>query len=90
MAQQCVYRPPPQYPSGTVAAPTKGVVVLEAIIGKDGTVKDLGILLGHPILARSAIETVKTWRYTPVVYNGQPVDVATEIVIAFKAPATRR
>ena len=58
-------------------------MVLQAIIGKDGTVQDLKVLSGHPLLARAALDAVKTWRYQPTLLNSEPVDVLTEIDVKF-------
>jgi periplasmic protein TonB len=73
----------PQYPPIAVQARIQGTVVLQAVIGKDGTVKDLRLLSGHPMLSTAAIEAVKQWRYRPYLLNGEPVEVDTQINVNF-------
>jgi periplasmic protein TonB len=60
-----------------------GEVILHAIIGKDGTVRELQVVSGHPILAKSAIAAVRQWRYRPTLLNGEAVDVDTTISVKF-------
>jgi protein TonB len=58
-------------------------VVLQAVIGRDGTVQDLKVLSGPALLVRAAMAAVKTWRYQPTMLNGEAVDVLTEISVSF-------
>jgi TonB family protein len=67
---------PPIYPTD---ARVQGAVVLKAVIGKDGTVQSLSVVLGHPMLVTAAIEAVKQWKYRPYQLNGSPVEVETQI-----------
>ena len=62
----------------------QGVVVLTAIIGKDGNIQNLQVVGGHPMLAPAAIEAVKHWRYKPFLLNGQPVEVETTVTVTFR------
>ena len=64
--------------------PVTGSVVLHAIIGKDGTVSQLEVVSGHPLLVQSALDAVKQWRYQPEVLNGDPVEVDTTITVTFQ------
>lgn len=73
----------PQYPAAARAMRLQGAVVMEALIGKDGSVKNLKILKGHPMLAKAATDAVKQWHYKPYLLNGQPVDVETQITVNF-------
>jgi TonB family protein len=73
----------PAYPELARQARIQGVVVLNAVIGKDGTVQSLSLVSGHPLLAPAALEAVKQWVYKPTLLNGQPVDVATQINVNF-------
>lgn len=83
IAAQALYQPPPDYPPLAKIARVQGTVVLQAIIGKDGTVQDLKVLSGHALLVQAAIAAVKTWRYQPTLLNSEPVDVLTEINVNF-------
>ena len=56
---------------------------LNAIIGKDGTIQNLKVVSGHPLLVPAAIEAVKQWVYQPTLLNGEPVEVVTQIDVNF-------
>jgi len=77
----------PIYPEDAKNARIQGVVVLTAIINKDGEIENLQIVSGHPKLAPAAIEAVKQWQYKPYLLNGQPVEVKTEIHVNFTLAA---
>jgi len=74
---------PPPYPLDAKNARVSGTVVLGAVIGADGTVKELHIVSGPEPLQQSAFETVKTWRYKPFLLNGEPIEVITQINVVF-------
>ncbi|MGH7969986.1 MAG: energy transducer TonB, partial [Limisphaerales bacterium] len=78
-----IFHPNPEYPPLAKMARIQGTVRLEAIIAKDGTIQDLKVLSGHPLLVRSALDAVKQWRYQPTLLNGEPVEVVTEIDVNF-------
>jgi protein TonB len=82
-AAKAIYRPSPEYPPLAKMARIQGVVRLEAVISKDGTIQDLKVLSGHPLLVKSAMEAVQKWRYQPTLLNGEPVEVVTEIDVNF-------
>ncbi len=84
IAAKALYQPTPDYPPLAKMARIQGVVRLQAIIGKDGTVQDLKALSGHPWLIAAAIEAVQHWRYQPTLLNGEPVEVLTEIDVTFR------
>lgn len=73
----------PQYPQLARQARIQGTVVLQAVIGKDGTVQGLHVISGHPMLTQAAMEAVKQWRYRPYSLNGEPVEVDTQINVNF-------
>jgi periplasmic protein TonB len=78
------YRVEPAYPPLARQARIQGVVVLTAIIDKDGNVQKLQLVSGHPMLAPAAIEAVKHWRYKPFLLNGQPLEVETTVTVTFR------
>jgi protein TonB len=78
-----VHQVKPQYPPLAVQARVQGTVVLQAVIGKDGTIRELRLISGHPMLAPAAIEAVKQWRYRPYLLNGEPVEVDTQVNVNF-------
>jgi periplasmic protein TonB len=73
----------PNYPPLAKAARIQGTVVLQAEISKDGTIQNLQLISGHPMLAPAAIEAVKQWRYKPYLLNGEPVAVDTQVDVVF-------
>jgi len=73
----------PQYPPEAGRARIEGMVVLMAVIGKDGSVQDVRVESGLPLLAQAAIDAVKQWRYRPYLLNGEPVEVDSRITINF-------
>ncbi len=74
----------PTYPPIARQARIQGVVRLEAIIAKDGSIQNLRVIQGHPLLVQSALQAVKQWRYAPTLLNDQPVEVITYIDVIFK------
>jgi periplasmic protein TonB len=73
----------PQYPPEAGRARLEGTVVLMAVIDKDGSVKDVRVESGLPILAQAAIDAVRQWRYKPYLVEGEPVEVDSRITINF-------
>jgi periplasmic protein TonB len=73
----------PTYPPLARSARIQGTVVLVAMISKQGTIENLRLLSGHPILAPAAIEAVRQWRYRPYILNSEPVEVETQITVNF-------
>jgi periplasmic protein TonB len=78
----------PQYPPEAGRARIEGTVVLLALIGTDGSVKDLRLESGLPMLAQAAIDAVKQWRYKPYMIDGEPVEVDSRITINFTLSAS--
>ena len=73
----------PAYPPLARQARTQGSVLLQAEISKDGSIQNLRLISGHPMLAPAAIEAVKQWKYKPYILNGEPVEVETQITVNF-------
>ncbi len=73
----------PAYPPLARQARIQGSVLLQAEISKEGTIQNLRLISGHPMLAPAAIEAVKQWRYKPYILNGEPVEVETQITVNF-------
>ena len=78
-----VRRVQPIYPPMAKMAHVQGRVVLAAIISKAGTIEDLRVLSGHPLLVQAAIEAVSQWRYRPYILNDEAVEVETQITVNF-------
>ena len=73
----------PEYPALARQARIEGAVMLQATIGKDGTVQNLRVISGHPMLTAAAIAAAKQWLYRPYYLNGEPVEVETQINVIF-------
>ena len=75
-------QPPIAYPANTKV---QGTVVLQVLIGRDGTVQDAKFVQGSLAFARAAIDGVKLWKFKPYLMNGRPVSVQTQMSMTFKA-----
>jgi TonB family protein len=73
----------PTYPPLAKMARQQGTVSFQATIGKDGTIENLTVLSGPPLLIPAALDAVKTWTYNPTLLNGSPVEVVTIIDVNF-------
>jgi len=78
-----IHRVQPDYPFQAKQVRAQGVVEIAAIISKEGTIENLQILHGPPLLIRAALDAVKQWRYRPYVLNGDPIEVETRITVNF-------
>ncbi len=73
----------PVYPPEAEAKRIQGIVKLHVLIQTDGTVKILNVISGDPLLIPAAEEAVVQWRYTPLLFNGQPVETDSTITVNF-------
>jgi protein TonB len=78
-----IRRVEPAYPQLAKNARIQGPVVLAAVISKAGTIEDLRVISGHPMLVKAAIDAVSQWRYRPYILNGDAVEVDTQITVNF-------
>ncbi len=83
--QQAVltYRKEAEYPKIAKQTGAKGIVTLKATITKEGTVKNVSVVSGHPMLRNAAMDAVRQWKYKPTLLNGQAVDTETQILVNF-------
>ena len=82
-AARIITRVAPEYPEMARMGHISGTVRMHAIIGKDGKIKQLEVISGHPLLAQAALDAVGQWRYQPTLINGDPVEVDTTIDVIF-------
>jgi protein TonB len=61
----------------------QGSVILQALIGKEGTIQDLRVLSGPPILSNAAIDAVRQWRFRPYFQSGQAIETEARITVNF-------
>lgn len=78
-----IHKVQPVYPPEAKANNVKGEVVLQCLIGKDGSVTNLKVVSGHPWLAQSALDAVRQWKYRPFLLNGEPVEIETTVKVRF-------
>ena len=76
----------PSYPEQALKAGLQGVVVLQAWIGKDGSIRDLKLVNGSLLLGKAAANAVKQWHYRPYLRNGVAVEAETYVTVNFKLP----
>lgn len=82
-AANIIYMVQPMYPQLAKASRISGSVEFTATISKEGTIENLQLVRGHPLLIKAAKEAVLQWRYRPTMLNGEPVEVITDIVVNF-------
>jgi len=75
---------PPVYPPLASKARISGTVVLEATLTAKGTVEQIKVISGHPLLVPAAIDCVKRWVYEPTYLNGEPVPVILTARVTFQ------
>lgn len=80
---QLIHMEGPSYPPGAKAVGIEGVVVVQAIIGKDGHLRNLSVLSGPKLLRQAALDAVEHWIYKPYIFNGKPVEVETRVNVVF-------
>ena len=78
-----IKQPKPVYPPLAKAARVQGTVKFQATISKDGTIQNLQLLSGPPLLVQAAMQAVQQWQYKPTLLNGEPVEVITTIDVNF-------
>lgn len=83
MEGNLIYRVQPQYPVLARQARVQGVVLLRAVISRDGKIENLQVISGHPLLVKSAEDAVQQWRYRPYYLNNEPVEVETQVTVNF-------
>ena len=74
----------PVYPPIAKATRTQGTVELQATISKSGTIENLRVISGSPMLQQAALDAVQQWIYRPYLLNGQPVEVETTVNVVFR------
>jgi protein TonB len=81
-----IHKVDPDYPAQALQQHLEGPVVLQAWVGKDGSVLDLKLVKGYFLLGRAAFDAVKQWRFKPYSQNGKTIDFQTNITVTFKYP----
>jgi protein TonB len=76
----------PSYPVEAIKAGLQGPVVLEALISRDGVIRDLKLVRGSFLLGQAAYKAVRQWRYQPFVVNGKAMEAQTYVTVDFRLP----
>ena len=84
MERRILYKASPVYPEAARLAGKQGMVVLDAVIGADGTVRRVRPVSGADLLAQSAADAVQSWKFEPYQADGKPVAVETVIAVDFR------
>ena len=78
------FSPDPRYPQEAKDKNIQGIVKLNVLVAKDGSVKRISVISGDPLLAKSSVDTVRHWKYAPTLSKGKPVEVESTVEISFK------
>ena len=83
-----IHRVNPTYPEAARSQHIEGPVVLNAHVLGDGSVGEIEVVAGHPLLAEAAMQAVKQWKFQSYSVNGQPVERQERITVRFSLPTT--
>jgi TonB family protein len=84
MEKLVTHRVDPDYPAAARPEKLQGVIVLDVVVGRDGSVVDMHALNGPDILAQAAMGALRWWRFEPYRVDGRPVVVETTVAVEFK------
>lgn len=84
IAGMLIHKVEPIYPPLAKSARVQGNVILSAVISKEGTIQNLHVVSGHPMLIPAALEAVQQWRYRPFLVTGEPVEVEAQVTVTFQ------
>ena len=73
----------PIYPQMAIIARIQGTVHLVGVISKEGTIRELQVIDGSPLLVKAALDAVRQWVYKPTLLSGEPVEVIAPITVTF-------
>jgi protein TonB len=82
-APQKIHHVAPDYPAIARSAGVSGIVILEALIAEDGSIREVKVTRSVPLLDAAAVAAVRQWRFTPTLLNGVPVQVIMTVTVAF-------
>lgn len=74
----------PEYSAIARQLKLEGAVELEAVVSEQGSVEDVRVVSGNPVLTKAAVEAVKKWKFTPAMESGKPVKELAPITVEFK------
>jgi protein TonB len=84
MQKLLVHKVDPEYPAAARQEKLQGVIVLEVVVGRDGSVLETRALNGPDVLAQAAMEALRWWKFAPYSVQGKPAVVETTVAVEFK------
>jgi TonB family protein len=84
VSAKLINRVQPVYPETARQLKLRGMVSVNVVIHKDGTVTVQNVGAGHPLLAPAAVAAVQQWKYEPTTVSGEPVDVQVKVYVTFE------
>ena len=84
MERLVIHRVEPVYPAEARQANLQGIIALDIVVGKDGSVVSMRALNGPDVLARAAMDALRWWKFEPYRINGEPAVVETTVAVEFK------
>jgi TonB family protein len=88
MQKLLVHRVEPAYPAEARKEKLEGIIALDIVVGRDGTVTSMRALNGPDVLARAAMDALRWWKFEPYRVNGEPAIVETTVAVEFKNGAS--
>jgi TonB family protein len=84
MEKLLVHRVEPTYPAEARKDNLQGIIALDIVVGRDGSVVSMRPLNGPEVLARAAMDALRWWKFEPYRVNGEPAVVETTVAVEFK------
>jgi protein TonB len=74
----------PEYPAVAKQLKLEGTVEVEAVVAEDGSVEQVNIVSGNPVLTKAAVAAVKKWKFNPIKADGKPTKALAPLSLSFK------
>jgi TonB family protein len=84
MERLLVHRVPPTYPAAARKENLQGIIAVDIVVDRDGSVVSMRALNGPDVLARAATDALRWWKFEPYRVNGEPAVVETTVAVEFK------
>ena len=84
MEKLLVHKVEPTYPPEARKENLQGIIALDIVVGRDGSVVSMHALNGPEVLARAAMDALRWWKFEPYRVNGEPAVVETTVAVEFK------
>ena len=77
---------PAVYPPAARQAHIEGIVVLTIVVDEKGYVEQVKPVSGPVVLARSAEDSLRQWRFRPILVDGKPAKIESQVSLNFRLP----